>query len=54
MEYAVNTYYKRFSIPPTPAFKQYALKRATNACASIGTFDPVFLQLRPIIEPPAY
>ncbi len=40
MEYAVNTYYERFSLPPTPVFKQYALKRALNVSASTGTFEP--------------
>jgi len=40
MEYAVNTYCQRFSLPPTPAFRQYALKGASNISASTGTFEP--------------
>ncbi len=40
MEYAVNTYCQRFFLPPTPAFRQYMLNRASNVSASTGAFEP--------------
>lgn len=54
MDCVAQTYCQRFFLPPTPAFKQCALKRVSHVGASIGTLDPVFVQLRSILEPPAY